>query len=169
MAKATNFYRPESYSSWGSVGYLLKTASHLLQPCLEQALRDSGLTVTQWKVLMCLRDELALTCADISRELPHDSGSLTRVVDDLEKMGYVERRRSTSDRRMVALSITPKGRDAVAAGIPFVAQLLNSVLQDLTRAEITTLVEVLQRVIVRLRQVGADAEHGDTKIGGRSR
>jgi DNA-binding MarR family transcriptional regulator len=169
LAKTANFYRSENYSSWGSAGYLLKTASHLLQPCLEEALRDSGLTVTQWKVLMCLRDELASTCADISRELPHDSGSLTRIVDDLEKMGYLERQRSTSDRRMVALNITPTGRVAVAAGIPYVVKLLNSALQDLTRAEIVTLVDVLQKVVARLRQIGADAGQDVAKSRGRSR
>jgi DNA-binding MarR family transcriptional regulator len=169
VTRHTPFYRADNYSSWNSAGYLIKTASHLFQPCLETALRDSGLTVTQWKVLMCLRDGLAATCADISRELPHDSGALTRIVDDLEQRGFVERRRRANDRRVVALHITPSGRDAVETGIPFVVEQMNSALQDLTRTEIVTLVELLQRVIVRLRNSEADGERDDIKLKGRLR
>ena len=76
---------------------------------MEAALAGHDFTLMQWIVLLYLRDGLASTASDIAREFRHDSGALTRVIDQLQKRGLVSRRRSTSDRRVVDLALTAKG------------------------------------------------------------
>ena len=50
------------------------------------------------------------TPSDISKELLGTLGTVTTSLNNLERKGYIERRRSSIDRRVVHLSLTKKGR-----------------------------------------------------------
>lgn len=50
------------------------------------------------------------TPSDISKELLVTLGTVTTSLNNLERKGYIERRRSSIDRRVVHLSLTKKGR-----------------------------------------------------------
>ena len=50
------------------------------------------------------------TPSDISKELLVALGTVTTSLNNLERKGYIERRRSSIDRRVVHLSLTKKGR-----------------------------------------------------------
>lgn len=50
------------------------------------------------------------TPSDISRELMVTLGTVTTSLNNLERKGYIERRRSEIDRRVVHLSLTQNGR-----------------------------------------------------------
>src|ERR1700733_2385446 len=122
------FYRPESFSARECVGYLVARAHSLMRPQIEAVFEHQDLTFSQWRVLMCLRDDIAKTCADISRELSHDSGSLTRLVDQLDRRGLIKRTRDKKDRRVVALALTAQGRAAVTSPSKDVVAYFNDVV-----------------------------------------
>ena len=69
---------------------------------------------------MALREWGHSTSAELARDICHDAGSLTRILDELEQRDLIARARSETDRRVVSLSMTPSGidagRDAAAAG-----------------------------------------------------
>jgi DNA-binding MarR family transcriptional regulator len=150
-------YRQEAYSARSSVGYLLKRAHVLLVDQLEAAVADSDITATQWVVLMYLRDGLAINASDLCVQLRHDSGALTRVIDQLEARGLVQRERSREDRRAVQLRLTVAGIDTVAALIPSVVDKLNFALRDFSRAEAAELNRLLTKLI---HSVDASSESG---------
>ena len=50
------------------------------------------------------------TPSDISKELLVTLGTVPTSLNNLERKGYIERRRSSIDRRVVHLSLTKKGR-----------------------------------------------------------
>jgi transcriptional regulator, MarR family len=50
------------------------------------------------------------TPSNISKELLVTLGTVTTSLNNLERKGYIERRRSSIDRRVVHLSLTKKGR-----------------------------------------------------------
>ncbi len=152
-------YRPEIYQARSSVGYLLKRAHSLLIDHLESALAGSDITMTQWVVLMHLRDGLAINASDLCSQLRHDSGALTRVIDQLESRGLVQRERSREDRREVQLRLTDAGLDTVASLVPRVVDKLNFALRDFSRAEATELSRLLTKLITSLDS--ANAEPGE--------
>jgi len=104
-------------------------------------------------VLMCLRDDIAKTCADISRELSHDSGSLTRLVDQLDRRGLIKRTRDKKDRRVVALALTAQGRAAVTSPSKDVVAYFNDVVGDFTAQETKTLISLLTRLLARVSEL----------------
>jgi DNA-binding MarR family transcriptional regulator len=143
-------YSAKSYRARSSVGYLIKRAHTLLREGLEAAIEAEGFTFMQWAVLMHVRDGMALTLTDICRDFAHDSGALTRVVDQLEKRKLVARRRGKADRRAVELALTPLGRKTIESLVPLVVDRLNWVLEDFSAAEFTALVRLLDKLLARL-------------------
>jgi DNA-binding MarR family transcriptional regulator len=56
-----------------------------------------------------LRRSRASTVAELARELNTDPGAMTRLLDRLECKGLCRRSRSTDDRRVVNIELTPEG------------------------------------------------------------
>lgn len=148
-------YRAETYRAKSSVGYLVKRANALVVELVEPALAEHGFTFTQWVVMMYLRDGLAPNAKDICVQLRHDSGAVTRVIDQLEARGLVQRERSLDDRREVKLHLTDAGRKMVESLIPTVVEALNFVLRDFSTAEVADLTRLLTKFIA-----GFDAADG---------
>ena len=147
----TVHYTPDNFTARTAVGYLLRRTLNLLQPRMEALFVDHEFTFVQWCVLMQLRDGLANRAADISRNLNHDSGALTRIIDQLEARGMLERTRSQEDRRMVELALTERGRSALDGLIPHVVDQVNDLFGEFSRQEIETLVTLLNRMIGKLQ------------------
>lgn len=145
-------YRPETFRARDSIGYLIKRSQRLMQDRIEGLFADQGFTLQQWVVMMHIRDGLALTVADLCRELHHDSGAMTRLIDQLEERQLIERRRNPQDRRVIELSLTPKGNEVITQLIHVVTDGLNVLLDDFTRDEVKILKSLLRKLIGRLEQ-----------------
>jgi len=156
-------YDARTYTVEASIGYLIRRGSSLMREELERAFVGHGLTFVQWVTLMRLRDDPALTAGDLCRDLHHDSGAFTRVLDHLEERGLVRRERSETDRRVVRLSLTPEGQQAVQAMVPVVVGRLNNALQDFSAAEVATLAKLLRRLTTRL-ETGAPCVAAPRKV-----
>ncbi len=150
----TQHYRSETYQARSSIGYLLKRAHAQLADRLEPALEARGFTLTQWIILMYLRDGLALNARVLCTQLRHDSGALTRVIDQLESRGLVSRERSRKDRREVQLQLTAAGRATVQGMIPAVVERLNSALGGFTSTELGELTRLLTKLTAMLEGEG---------------
>lgn len=144
------FYDIDSFDGGKSIGYLIRRCHTKMMPQIEAQFADAELTFSQWVVLMSLRDKAAGTCADIARNMNHDTGAVTRLVDQLEKRGLVARRRSTSDRRVVHLKLLPAGKAMAKALMPRIVDFWNGVLADFSHAEATNLLSLLTRLDQRL-------------------
>lgn len=149
------FYTVTGYLARDSVGYMLRRLYSLMRTRLESAFADQSLTLMQWIVLMQIRDGLACTASDIAREFTHDSGALTRVIDQLERRGLLERRRSATDRRVVELELTADGRRMIDALLPLVVAEMNVLLEPLERQEFELFRGMLRRVLEHLQQAPA--------------
>jgi DNA-binding MarR family transcriptional regulator len=143
-------YTADKYRAKTSVGYLVKRANALVIEGLEPALAEQGFTFTQWVVMMHLRDGLAPNAKDLCVQLRHDSGAVTRILDQLEARALLVRERSLDDRREVKLRLTPAGHKMVESLIPTVVDKLNTVLSDFSSAEVVEMTRLLNKFIAGL-------------------
>lgn len=79
--------------------------------------RLTGLTIPQIVVLHGVRDLGEVTTKALSENSDLSSATVVTILDKLEEKGFVERYRSTSDRRIVHCRLTPKGEE-IAANLP---------------------------------------------------
>lgn len=141
------FYRATQYGMKNSVGYLIRRSTNLIMPQMEGLFAEASLTFSQWTVLMALREWGQSTAADLARNICHDAGSLTRILDELEARGLVTRARSETDRRVVALTLTTKGLGVVETLLPRVVDFWNGLLGDFSHLEVKMLVRLLSRLV----------------------
>jgi len=74
-------------------------------------LKPLGLTYTQYIVFMVLWEHESVTVGQLGSMLHLDAGTLTPLLKNLEKEGYITRSRSREDERVTIISITDKGND----------------------------------------------------------
>ncbi len=152
-------YDLTGYSVHNSIGYLMRRGASLLREQLEASFSDAGVTFVQWATLILLRDNPLLTQADLCRDLRHDSGAFTRLVDQLERRDLIQRVRSDADRRSVQLHLTDAGRATIETNLPLVVDRLNQALADFTPAEVAAFTSLLTRMIARLEFESAGTAH----------
>jgi len=140
-------YSAVGYQPKASIGYLVRRASTLIISRVETAFSVHEISFVQWLALVYLRDGMARTAAELCRELCYDSGALTRLIDQLCERGFIERERSTQDRRIVALNLTAAGRGSVESLTPLVVSCLNAALADFTSEEVETLARLLEKLL----------------------
>jgi DNA-binding MarR family transcriptional regulator len=142
------YYRASNYAMKNSVGYLMKMAVNRVLPQMEALFQDQELSFSQWHTLVALHDGRISTAGDLARNICHDAGSLTRLIDQMEKRGLVTRQRSESDRRVVTLTLTQRGRALVEALAPQVMNFWNKLLSGFSHQEIDTLIALLTRLAI---------------------
>jgi DNA-binding MarR family transcriptional regulator len=138
-------YKVQTYKAQSSIGYLVKRAHSLCLNVLEPVFERHGFSFLQYQILAWLRDGIALNPRDICVQYRHNSGALTRVIDQLEEKGFVERLRRDRDRRKVELQLTGAGRKVIESLIPLVVEQLNLALQDFSSGEVQELVRLLTK------------------------
>ena len=73
-------------------------------------LKPLGLTYTQYLVFLVLWERDGLSVSEIGEKLMLDNGTLSPLLKKMEQAGYVERRRSRADDRVVEITLTEKGK-----------------------------------------------------------
>jgi DNA-binding MarR family transcriptional regulator len=89
---------------------LLKTADSLSQQA-EQLFKSVGLTGAQYNVLRILRgaEPGGLLCRGIAERMISHDPDMTRMLDRMEKRGWITRQRQKDDRRVIKTRITAEG------------------------------------------------------------
>ena len=144
------YYHASTYRAQSSIGYLIKRGQSMMNDVLEQLFAERGFSFIQYIILAWVRDGIAVNPKDICLKYRHDSGALTRVIDQLEERGLLERVRRGADRRKVDLELTDAGRKTVEGLIPLVVDKLNLALIDFSREEVSELKRLLIKLNTRL-------------------
>jgi DNA-binding MarR family transcriptional regulator len=147
------YYTLATLEANNSVGYLLKRCGVVMTAVAERRFEALPVSFTQWFVLAHLGRQATISATQLSAELGHDMGALTRVVDALVRRGLARRERSSRDRRAIEIAITPAGRRQAQQGRRVILELLNRLVEPLTEPEIDTLIDLLQRLLGQLQRM----------------
>ena len=82
--------------------------------CLDQMLREQGLTMEQYSVLVAIKYHAApVRITHVAQWLERSTNSVSMIVDRMVKAGLLRRVRDKSDRRVVNVFITSKAENAL--------------------------------------------------------
>ncbi len=93
--------------------YQFVRAEHELRVVLDNALRDFGVTLTQWTVLTLLLHEPGLSAADLARRSFISQQGVAGILNRLERAGLVARAPHPTHGRIVEVTVTSAGRALV--------------------------------------------------------
>lgn len=94
------------------IGYVLSDVARLIRTVFDRRVRDIGLTRAQWLVLTRLYRRPGASQTELADMLEIDRASAGRMIDRMQKNGWVERRADTGDRRVNRLHLTADARRA---------------------------------------------------------
>jgi len=83
-----------------------RNVTGLYTPCL----KPLGLTYTQYLVFLVLWERDGIPVGEIGEKLMLDNGTLSPLLKKMEQAGYIERRRSHEDERVVVITLTEAGK-----------------------------------------------------------
>jgi DNA-binding MarR family transcriptional regulator len=115
----------------------------------EIALEPTGLRPRHVLALTILRDHGAMTQGALGDALRLDPANLVGLLNELERLALLERRRDPDDRRRHIVELSPAGREALAGAERALASVQDDVLSGLNDEERCTLHELLLRAAAK--------------------
>ncbi|MFE9649525.1 MarR family winged helix-turn-helix transcriptional regulator [Streptomyces sp. NPDC006365] len=127
-------------------GYLLYRIGLRSGQLFNAFLQESGLRLRHYALLRYLATSEGALQRELSAQLGYDPSAIVGLVDDLEKLGFAERRPSPDDRRSRIVALTENGRTFLRDSHEAGRHATNALLQPLDPAERDTLHTLLQRI-----------------------
>lgn len=141
---------------------LLMHLSWLAQKRFNQHISRYGITLPQFLALAYMVKERQCAMNQLAEATQQDAATMTGVVDRLERLNLVERRRNPLDRRVVFVIPTERALELVqevyAAHNVLIAKLFESFEDD----ELQTLVALLNRLLDSMHQDDYNAPNGSS-------
>ena len=140
------FRKGELYS------FITGKASIAIARRLQKKFNNAGLnlTIEQWSVLYQLWKQDGSSQQDLCERTFRDKPSITRLVDNLEKLQLVRRVPSESDRRINLVYLTKQGSKMEEQTMTLAEQTLNEALTGISADNRNLCKEILQRVYENL-------------------
>ena len=92
------------------VCFALYSAARVASNAYREGLGELGITYTQYVTLLALWERDGVTVSALGERLRLDSGTLSPLLRRLQTLGFVEKRRDTTDERVVTVHLTEAGR-----------------------------------------------------------
>lgn len=137
-----HFKRGELYS------FITGKASIAIARRLQRNFNQAGLnlTIEQWSVLYHLWKQDGISQQELCTMSFRDKPSITRLVDNLEKLRLVRRVPSATDRRINKIFLTAAGIRLQQRTMELAEETLNEALEGIPPAEVDRCKAILQRV-----------------------
>lgn len=142
-----HFKKGELYS------FITGKASTAIARRLQKKFNTSGLnlTIEQWSVLYHLWKEDGKSQQELCMATFRDKPSITRLVDNLEKLGLVKRVPAENDRRINKVFLTKQALKLQEETMGLAEETLNEALKGVPSEQIDLCKEVLQKVYDNLK------------------
>lgn len=138
---------------------VMNRAQRSIEEALQEQVESHGLSFTEFAVLEALLHKGTLPIGEIGQRVLLTSGSMTYVIDKLERRGLIRRRACAEDRRIVYAELTEDGRALIDVVFHEHAALLRDLMRGLD-------VEDMEMAAGLIKQLGLYAhEHGPQAVG----
>jgi|AGTN01.1.fsa_nt_gi Transcriptional regulators len=118
-----------------SAGYMLNQTAQVIGEMVTEALKPLKLAPQEYGVMRVISISGPVSQQTFADRYNIDRTMVTGLVDGLEKRGYVDRQRSTTDRRVNLMHLTPLGKRALAQAVRTVKKAQAEFLAPLTDEE----------------------------------
>jgi DNA-binding MarR family transcriptional regulator len=113
---------------------------------MTRALRPLGITPHIWRVLAALADQDGHSVGELADITVIERSNLSRIVDDMEQAGLIERRQRVGDKRLTLVYVTPKGRRVFEQALPIALDVYGRALDGFAPDEFRLFMSFLRRM-----------------------
>lgn len=107
------------FDLYGFTPYRLAVAAKRTSDELARHYRDRfGISIPEWRVLVHLAHSGKVSVRDIEARVAMEKYEVSRAAKRLREAGLIARKENPEDRRLIILTLTPKGRAMMAELLP---------------------------------------------------
>jgi DNA-binding MarR family transcriptional regulator len=127
-------------------GHLLRRAQQRAVELFAAELGPGGPTPQQFALLLAIAQHPGISQIGLVREIGVDRSTLAEMVQRLARRGLVARRRTTSDGRENALTLSAAGTELLVRALPAVARAQARILAPVPAQQRKAAVQLLRRL-----------------------
>ncbi len=109
-------------------------------------MREAGISLTQWRMLLTIGSLKGGRLSDIVRESTLDKGQVSRTLKKMVADGLVNREAIEGDQRASGLTLTDKGQALLNRVLPKMTKRREFLTAALTAAELDTFFDILAKI-----------------------
>jgi MarR family multiple antibiotic resistance transcriptional regulator len=122
---------------------LVRAETRLYNAVTERLKAEAGVGAGHFELLRYVRDHPDARVADLASAFAIGVGTTSKIVDRMEKEGWLERHPNPANRRSSLLALTPAGESVVSRAEPAWQAAIQDILGAVTAADLTALSRAL--------------------------
>jgi MarR family transcriptional regulator for hemolysin len=142
------------------LGLLIGRTRRVVWTNAARRLEGSGETVLAWQLLSHLVREGKSTQSALAAAVAQHPAGVSRLLDDLDKQGYVVRRRDPRDRRRMYVEASARGKRRFEDRLPEIVAAVDQALGPLAESERRLLRDLLRKVVGPVSEIRPPAKVG---------
>lgn len=132
------------------IGYPTVLTGRKIVRLLFLNLRKYDITPEQWTILRFLGENDRITQKELSEVSGKDQPTVTRILNIMDRKGWVRRLANDQDRRSFFICLTADGRHLLDHLRPVVEKTFEKVLSGITEEQMTDLKQILNQMDANL-------------------
>lgn len=130
------------------LGFVVSQSGNLLAKTLAKAIKKVNYKITprEFAILNRLNQHGSLNQSELAQMTFKDRPATTRMLDKLEKLGYVKRSVNKDDRRVFDISLTKTGSQVRSKIVPLAVTMIEEGCKDISRKDLHVTLRTLQKL-----------------------
>lgn len=118
-----------------------------ISEAFSRRLQNEEITRIQWIALYYLKTKGKISQRDLSNLMNVADSSAGRLLDRLERDGFIKRERDVEDRRVTYITLTKEGDRLICELMPIGDEFINDLMKGISEEELRTYEKVLKKMI----------------------
>lgn len=131
------------------LGVIIRRAQQAIRRNNAQLLESMEAAIGEFSALGLIAANPGLAQIDIAKELDIDKATMVGLIDRLEGLGYLERKKHPTDRRRYALELTNQGVERFEELKGATSEQEKTLRAKYTRKELKQLLQLLNRLVAQ--------------------
>ena len=128
------------------VNYISSNTTKKISEAFSRWVENDGLTRIQWIAMYFIQTQEGLSQRDLASFMNINDSSAMRLLDRLEREGWIRRERSPEDRRILNVFMTEKGSVLMDKALPLGVEFNRLLVKDIEPEKVRIFLEVQQKM-----------------------
>ena len=133
-----------------NIAMLIKEIDSRIMGVISKSLLGSGLTHQQIIVIKLVAHKKEITISEICEEMSLSKGTVSGIVQRLEKAGYVKKEKHEDDKRNTYITFSEKGIDFAKEFMSTINESFDDIFKNCTREELEQMTTNLKKIVKKI-------------------